>query len=222
MNISAIIPFICIYFIPVLFAITLHEVAHGWVARYFGDQTAAAQGRLTLNPFAHVDPIGTIIMPLVLFVLTNGSFVFGYAKPVPVNFGRLRNPRRDMIWVSLAGPMVNFIQAIFWTLLLTIMVLCGVREGFFLSIASAGIGVNLVLWALNLFPLPPLDGGRVLVGLLPYKAARTVASIEPYGFFIVMALLVPGLLTRCWLKPLTHVGWSILFWLPMQFFGISG
>lgn len=219
MDISAIVQSITIYFIPVLFAITLHEVARGRVACYFGDQTASEQGRLTLNPLNHIDPIGTIVMPLVLFVLTDGSFILGYGKPVPVDDSRLRNPNRDMIWVSLAGPMSNFVQAIFWTLLLIILQLTGVREGFFPSMAVAGIRINLLMWALNLFPLPPLAGGYVLVGLLPYKVGRMLISIERYGFFIVMALLLSGWLAHLWLLPLMKAGEFILSWLRVPFLG---
>src|SRR3954462_14893307 len=151
-----------IYALPVLFAITVHEAAHGYVARYLGDNTAYSMGRVTLNPVKHIDPIGTIVMPLLLYFATHGAFLFGYAKPVPVNFGQLRHPKRDMVWVALAGPVSNFIQAILWALLFTVLVGVGVNERFFLDMAKAGVLVNLVMWAFNLFPLPPLDGGRVV------------------------------------------------------------
>ena len=175
---------ILIFALPVLFAITVHEAAHGYVARHYGDNTAYMLGRITLNPFKHIDPIGTIVMPLVLYFATSGAFVFGYAKPVPVNFSHLRNPKRDMIWVALAGPVTNFLQAIIWAILLVVLVLVGIKEPFFIKMCYAGISVNLVMWALNLFPLPPLDGGRVLTGLLPYKQAVAFSKMEPYGFFI--------------------------------------
>lgn len=203
---------ILVYAIPVVFAITLHEVAHGWVARYFGDPTAAMQGRLTLNPIAHIDLVGTVIMPIALLVLTEGKFVFGYAKPVPVNYANLRNPKNNMIWVALAGPMTNFIQAIFWAIVLTILFAVDVKESFFLSMAFAGIMVNLVLWALNLFPLPPLDGGRILVGLLPYEAARKVASVERYGFIILLVLLFTNILSHFWLSPLVELASKTFAW----------
>ena len=210
---------ILIFALPVLFAITVHEAAHGYVARHYGDNTAYMLGRITLNPFKHIDPIGTIVMPLVLYFATSGAFVFGYAKPVPVNFGALRNPKRDMIWVALAGPVTNFIQAIIWAVLLVILVLVGIREPFFVKMCYAGISVNLVMWALNLFPLPPLDGGRVLVGLLPYKQAVAVSKMEPYGFFIVMGLILTGVLSTIWMTPLISIGRSIINLILMPFAG---
>ena len=210
---------ILIFALPVLFAITVHEAAHGYVARHYGDNTAYMLGRITLNPFKHIDPIGTVVMPLVLYFATSGAFVFGYAKPVPVNFGNLRNPKRDMIWVALAGPVTNFIQAIIWAVLLVILVLIGIREPFFVKMCYAGISVNLVMWALNLFPLPPLDGGRVLVGLLPYKQAVAVSKMEPYGFFIVMGLILTGVLSTIWMTPLISVGRSIINLILMPFAG---
>ena len=210
---------ILIFALPVLFAITVHEAAHGYVARHYGDNTAYMLGRITLNPFKHIDPIGTIVMPLVLYFATSGAFVFGYAKPVPVNFGNLRNPKRDMIWVALAGPVTNFIQAIIWAVLLVILVLVGIRELFFVKMCYAGISVNLVMWALNLFPLPPLDGGRVLVGLLPYKQAVAVSKMEPYGFFIVMGLILTGVLSTIWMTPLISIGRSIINLILMPFAG---
>ena len=197
---------ILIYALPVLFAITVHEAAHGYAARYYGDHTAERLGRITLNPIKHIDPVGTIVMPLVLYIATSGAFLFGYAKPVPVNFGNLRNPKRDMIWVALAGPASNFFQAVFWKLLLIVLVVSGVEEPFFVEMAQGGVLVNLVMWAFNLFPLPPLDGGRILVGLLPWKQAHFVSRLEPYGFFIVMALVLAGVVTSIWLLPLMSLG----------------
>jgi len=201
---------VLMYALPVLFSITLHEAAHGYVARHFGDNTAAMLGRITLNPIKHIDPIGTIVMPLALYFMTSGAFVFGYAKPVPVAFGNLRNPKRDMIWVALAGPATNFIQALLWAVVLGILAISGLHEPFFLGMAKAGIAVNLVMWAFNLFPLPPLDGGRVLVGLLPYRQAEAVSRIEPYGFFIVMGLVVAGVISAIWMRPLMSVGYAIV------------
>ena len=206
MDITPLIQTILIYALPVLFAITVHEAAHGYAARYYGDHTADRLGRITLNPLKHIDPVGTIVMPLVLYIATSGAFLFGYAKPVPVNFGNLRNPKRDMVWVALAGPASNFFQAVFWKLLLIVLVVSGVQEPFFVEMAQGGILVNLVMWAFNLFPLPPLDGGRILVGLLPYKQAHQVSRIEPYGFFIVMALVLAGVVTSIWLLPLMQLG----------------
>ena len=209
-NFDNLIQTVLIYALPVLFAITIHEAAHGYVARYFGDNTAQVMGRVTLNPIPHIDPIGTIAMPLLLYFATSGAFLFGYAKPVPVNFGHLRKPKRDMVWVALAGPASNFVQAIFWAILFTVLAGSGVNERFFLEMCKAGVLVNLVMWAFNLFPLPPLDGGRVLTGLLPRRLAWSFARIEPYGFFIVMGLVIAGVLSNWWLRPLIAVGYGIL------------
>jgi len=209
-DLSNLIQTVLIYALPVLFAITVHEAAHGYAARHFGDNTALMMGRITLNPLKHIDPVGTILMPLLLYFATSGSFLFGYAKPVPVNFGHLRNPKRDMIWVALAGPASNFFQAILWAVLLIALVGFGVDERFFMEMARAGILVNLVMWAFNLFPLPPLDGGRILVGLLPWKQAQMVSRVEPFGFFIVLALVVAGIVGTLWLRPLMSLGYSII------------
>ena len=201
---------VLIYALPVLFSITVHEAAHAYAARYFGDYTATMLGRVTLNPVKHIDPIGTILMPLLLYFSTSGAFLFGYAKPVPVNFGKLRNPKRDMIWVALAGPASNFVQAIAWALLLVVLVATQTDARFFIEMARAGILVNLGMWAFNLFPLPPLDGGRILVGLLPARAAMTFSRLEPYGFFIVLALVLFGIVGAVWLRPLVDVGYSVI------------
>ncbi|WP_073354099.1 site-2 protease family protein [Lampropedia hyalina] len=201
---------ILIMALPVLLAITIHEAAHGYAARHFGDNTAQMLGRITLNPLKHIDPIGTIVIPLVLYFATSGAFMFGYAKPVPINTRNLKNPRRDMIWIALAGPASNIAQAIIWTLLLGLLLAMGIRETFFMGMVSAGIVINLVLAVLNLFPLPPLDGGRIAVGLLPYKPASFLARLEPYGFFIIMGLLLMGILDRFWLRPLVDLGKAIL------------
>ena len=210
MDTAKLIQTIAIYALPVLFAITVHEAAHGYAARHFGDNTAYLQGRMTLNPFKHIDPIGTIAMPLLLYFATSGAFLFGYAKPVPVNFAALRNPKRDMIWVALAGPASNFAQAILWSLMLVVLAGVNVQEPFFIKMAQAGILVNLVMWAFNLFPLPPLDGGRILVGLLPSKQARWVERIEPWGFFIVMGLVIAGVVGTLWLRPLMTLGYALI------------
>lgn len=210
MDFAQIIQTVAIYALPVLFAITVHEAAHGYAARHFGDNTAWSQGRITLNPVKHIDPVGTILMPLILYFATSGSFLFGYAKPVPVNFGRLRNPKRDMVWVALAGPGSNFVQALLWGALLLVLHKLGVSERFFLGMCLAGISVNLVMFAFNLFPLPPLDGGRILVGLLPWKQAVAVSRIEPWGFFIVMALVISGIVGSLWLRPLMALGGSLI------------
>ncbi|MEI8169759.1 MAG: site-2 protease family protein [Rhodoferax sp.] len=210
MDIAHLIQSIAIYALPVLFAITVHEAAHGYAARHFGDNTADKMGRITLNPLKHIDPVGTILMPLLLLFATSGAFLFGYAKPVPVRFGNLRNPKRDMIWVALAGPGVNFIQAFLWGALFITLKGTGVTETFFLKMAQGGILVNLVMFAFNLFPLPPLDGGRILVGLLPYRQAELVSRIEPWGFFIVMALVLSGIVSTLWLQPLMAMSYAVL------------
>lgn len=210
MDFALIVQAIAIYALPVLFAITLHEAAHGYAARHFGDDTAWKLGRITLNPVKHIDPIGTIAMPLILYFATAGAFLFGYAKPVPVQFGRLRNPKRDMVWVALAGPGANFVQAVAWTLAIYLMSAAGVTERFFIEMARAGVVVNLVMFAFNLFPLPPLDGGRILVGLLPWKQASWLSRVEPWGFFIVMALVITGIVGKLWLYPLMSLTGALI------------
>ena len=210
MDTSNLIQTVLIYALPVLFAITVHEAAHGYAARHFGDHTAYMLGRITLNPLKHIDPIGTILMPIMLYFATSGAFLFGYAKPVPVNFGHLRNPKRDMVWVALAGPASNFVQAIVWAVVMITLVGTGMNERFFLEMARAGVLVNLVMWAFNLFPVPPLDGGRILVGLLPWKQAQMVSRLEPYGFFIVMGLVIFGVVGTIWLRPLMSFGYTVI------------
>ncbi|HWI81854.1 site-2 protease family protein [Ramlibacter sp.] len=210
MDINNLVQTVLIYALPVLFAITIHEAAHGYVARALGDNTAYVLGRVTLNPIKHVDLMGTVLMPLMLYFATAGAFLFGYAKPVPVNFGQLRHPKRDMVWVALAGPASNFLQAILWAAAYTLLVGSGLSERFFLEMCKAGVLVNLVMWAFNLFPLPPLDGGRILVGLLPRRMAWSFSRIEPWGFFIVLALVLVGVVGTYWLRPLIHVGYSVL------------
>ncbi|MFO1211757.1 MAG: site-2 protease family protein [Paenacidovorax caeni] len=210
MDINNLIQTVLIYALPVLFSITVHEAAHGYAARHFGDNTAYMLGRCTLNPLKHIDPVGTILMPLLLYFATSGAFLFGYAKPVPVQFGRLRNPKRDMVWVALAGPASNFVQAIFWAILWVLLPGLGVEEPFFVEMAQAGVLVNLVMWAFNLFPLPPLDGGRILVGLLPWTQAHFVARMEPWGFVIVMGLVIAGVVGALWLRPLMSLGYGVI------------
>ena len=210
MDIAHLIQTVLIYALPVLFAITVHEAAHGYAARHFGDNTAYVLGRITLNPLKHIDPVGTILMPLMLYFATSGAFLFGYAKPVPVRFGNLRNPKRDMIWVALAGPGANFAQALLWGILLYLLVGSGITEPFFISMCRGGMLVNLVMFAFNLFPLPPLDGGRILVGLLPYRQAELVSRVEPWGFFVVMGLVVAGIVDKLWMRPVMGLTESVL------------
>ncbi len=210
MDFAHLIQTIALYAIPVLLAITLHEAAHGYAARHFGDNTAYMLGRVTINPLPHIDPLGTILMPLMLYFATSGAFLFGYAKPVPVRFGNLRNPKRDMIWVALAGPGANFFQALAWAASLYLFQGFGVEEPFLVEMAQGGVLVNIVMCVFNLFPLPPLDGGRILVGLLPYRQAVLVSRVEPYGFFIVMALVLAGVVSNLWLRPLMAVTFKLI------------
>jgi Zn-dependent protease len=185
--------------LPILFAITLHEAAHAYAAKHFGDLTAYAQGRMSLNPVKHIDLFGTILIPLALALLKS-PFIFGYAKPVPVDFSRLRNPKRDMAWVALAGPAANLVMALIWMVVFYSLDASAVDEEYFFLVAKAGVFINLVLFAFNLFPLPPLDGGRIMTSILPVRYAIKFARIEPYGFFIVLGLMMLNLL-HYWMVP---------------------
>ena len=198
---------IAVYAIPVLFAITVHEASHGYVARMLGDNTAYVLGRVTLNPIKHIDPLGTIAIPLGMVILT--GFMFGWAKPVPVDWSSLRRPKRDMIWVAAAGPAVNLVMAILWVILFRILQTVGVQEQFFLEVARAGVQVNLVFMALNLLPIPPLDGGRIVAGLLPQNLSNAYSRIEPFGLFIIVGLLVTQTLNVV-LQPFLAVGEAIV------------
>jgi Zn-dependent protease len=192
MDYSEIIRLIALYALPGIFAITLHEAAHGYAARHFGDPTAAQAGRITLNPLSHVDLMGTLLVPALMLLASGGKFAFGWAKPVPVNFGRLRHPKRDMLWVAAAGPGANLLMAIAWALVIKIAQI--LPPNYFseplVLMATGGIIINAVLMVLNLLPLPPLDGGRIAVSLLPHRIAYRFARIEPYGMFILMALVL--------------------------------
>jgi Zn-dependent protease len=206
---NEIIQTISLYALPVMFAITLHEAAHGYVARLFGDPTATQLGRVTLNPIKHIDPVGTIAVPvgiLLMSKLVGGPFLlFGWAKPVPVDFGRLRRPKRDMLWVALAGPAANLFMAILWGISLRLLLETGDRSSFWFQMAQIGIQINLTLMALNLLPILPLDGGRVLYSLLPNKLAWQYGRIEPFGLWIVIALLATGVLGTL-IAPLMSLG----------------
>ena len=202
MNFNELVQTISTHAIPVLLAITLHEAAHGYTARQLGDDTAWQMGRVTLNPFAHIDLLGTVLMPLMLFFATSGQFLFGYAKPVPVDFSRLRQPKRDMVWVALAGPAINLLQAFAWVVLYYLLTSLGSEEQFFFEMVKAGLKVNLAMFAFNLFPLPPLDGGRIVTGLLPMRLAMGFSQIERYGFFIVMGLVLMGVINSFWMRPI--------------------
>jgi Zn-dependent protease len=189
-----------IWALPVLFAITLHEAAHGYAARHFGDRTAELAGRISLNPLRHIDPMGTLVVPALILVTSSlaagSAMLFGWAKPVPVNFGRLRNPKADMLWVAAAGPLANLAMAIGWALLFRLAVMMPESDYAIpmARMADAGMQINAVLMMLNLLPLPPLDGGRIAVSLLPAGPAYKFARLEPYGFPILLLLLFTGIL----------------------------
>lgn len=189
---------ILVYALPVIFAITLHEAAHGYVAKHFGDSTAYMLGRVTLNPVKHIDPIGTIVVPLVTMLIP-GGYMFGWAKPVPVNFNNLRSPKRDALWVAAAGPFSNVVQMLIWAALAKVLILSisptGLVGPFWFAVAEAGIALNIMFALLNLIPILPLDGGRILASLLPDKLSYSYSRSEPYGFFILLALLFTGALS---------------------------
>ena len=200
MDLAALIQTIAIAALPVIFAITLHEAAHGYVARYFGDPTAWQAGRISLNPLRHIDPVGTLLVPgLILatsYLAAGSAMLFGWAKPVPVNFGNLRHPKQDMFWVAAAGPAANLVMAVFWAGMIKLsMLLSGNAYSQPLALMGmAGVSINAVLAVLNLLPIPPLDGGRIAVSLLPHRQAWLLAKLEPYGLFILLGLVATGLL----------------------------
>lgn len=204
MNELTLIQKVVVWSLPVLFAITVHEVAHGWVAKRLGDPTAMMMGRLTLNPLKHIDPVGTVVVPIILLML--GDFIFGWAKPVPVTWRNLRNPKRDMALVAVAGPMANLLMALFWAAIAKIGLMTAATLPFIgqplFYMGGAGIFINVALMVLNLLPLPPLDGGRVASGLLPGPLAYKFDRIEPYGFFILLGLLATGILTAIMNPPM--------------------
>jgi Zn-dependent protease len=201
---------IVLYAVPVIVAVTLHEAAHGYVARFFGDDTAEKAGRISLNPLRHIDPFGTIVLPALL-LFANTGFIFGYAKPVPVNFGKLRHPKRDMIWVAAAGPGMNILLAVISTLLIFVPAVLGIQPGgALLKILWMSVQINLLLAVFNLLPIPPLDGGRVAVGLLPMALARPLAQLSRFGILFVLALFVI----------LPRLGINVYYWvvgIPVQF-----
>jgi Zn-dependent protease len=208
---------ILIFAIPVVLAITLHEAAHGYAAKALGDPTAYLLGRVSLNPLRHIDLIGTIAMPIGILLLTQGQFLFGWAKPVPVQFGRLRNPKRDMIPVAFAGPAMNFVQAFVWGLFMLALIGFGLEESVVYKVCQAGILANLIIFCFNLLPIPPLDGGRVLVGLVPTRFAIQISRIEPLGIWIVLGLLLTGVLGTYWMLPAMEFSRAILQLLLMPF-----
>jgi len=211
---DSLIQTLAISILPVVFAITLHEAAHGYAAKRFGDNTAWLLGRISLNPIRHIDPIGTVLVPLVSYLV--GGILFGWAKPVPVNFGRLRHPKKDMFWVAAAGPAANLLMALGWALLLKLSITLPdfAYNDALAEMARVGININGVLMILNLLPLPPLDGGRIMVSLLPVKAALKFAQLERYGMFILLGLLFFGGLDLI-IRPLLR----LFFTLIMSLFG---
>ena len=196
---------LAVFALPVLFAITMHDAAQAFVARRFGDNTAHAAGRTTFNPLAHIDPVGTIVIPVVLYLMS--GFVFGYAKPLPLNYGQMRKPKQDMAWVALSGPGANFLMALAWLLLAIFLDYFGVQERFPHMVAEAGVQTNIWLMAFNLLPIPSMDGGRVVFSILPNKLAFQYARLEPYGFLILLALIL--------LKVVTY--WLSLIWFIAHF-----
>lgn len=213
MQIDQLIQTVALAAIPVLFAITLHEAAHGYVAKHFGDMTAYQAGRISLNPLHHIDPFGTVLLPLL--TLWMGGILFGWAKPVPVNFAMLRNPKKDMLWVAIAGPASNLVMALGWAFFYKIGVTF--PESYFaeplLGMAMWGIKINVVLMVLNLLPLPPLDGGRVAISMLPQRQAFQLAKVEPYGMFILIFLAITPILGLLLSPPiaLVYKSLSLLF-----------
>jgi len=213
---------IVVWALPVLFAITVHEVAHGWVAKKLGDPTAEMLGRLTLNPIKHIDPIGTVLLPLIMMLIS--PFVFGWAKPVPITWENLKHPKRDIALVAIAGPGANLIMALIWAVIMKLAIMLLPVSAWLaqplLLMGKAGVIINIVLMALNLLPIPPLDGGRILTGILPGPWAWQLSRLEPYGMMILIVLLVTRLLWQI-LGPIVYgmiVAISFLFHLPLSIF----
>lgn len=200
---------IVIYALPIIFAITVHEAAHGYAAKYFGDMTAYKAGRISLNPLRHIDLFGTILLPALTIML--GGILFGWAKPVPVDFSRLRNPKKDMLWVAAAGPASNFVMAIFWVFVIKLTMSMPETISYpLVMMGKAGMSINIVLMVLNLLPLPPLDGGRIAVSLLPVPYAIKFAQLERYGFIILIVLMFSGVLNKI-LDPFINAVYSLIF-----------
>ena len=211
MDVNSLVQTVAIYALPVLFAITLHEAAHGYVARHFGDMTAHAEGRISLNPVRHIDVVGTLVVPLAILLLSGGRFLFGWAKPVPVNYSALRKPRQHMALVAAAGPAANLAMTLGWAVLLKIAVLlpAGSSSHFLALMAQAGIMVNLVFMFLNLLPILPLDGGRIVASLLPQRAAWRYAKLEPWGLPLLILLLATNVLNFV-LEPLVGASGALI------------
>ncbi|MFL6708033.1 MAG: site-2 protease family protein [Massilia sp.] len=218
---NEIIQAIAVYALPVIFAITLHEAAHAYAAKYFGDNTAYSQGRMSLNPMRHIDPFGTLILPALLYITSAAvgatPMMLGYAKPVPVEYGRLRNPKKQMAFVALAGPMANFVMATGWLIALKLMPSMHISEAYFIKMAIAGIQTNIAMFVFNLLPIPPLDGSRVVYSLLPNRMAINYGKLEPYGMFIVFGLLILQTqnilpLLALWFNPMANLTETLLYW----------
>lgn len=210
LDFNAVIQLVAVSALPVLFAITLHEAAHGYAARHFGDLTAWQAGRISLNPLKHIDPVGTIAIPLLILLFSGGTFLFGYAKPVPVNISRLRHPKQDMLWVAAAGPLANLVMAAGWALAFKLSWL--VPDYFsqpLALMAKVGISINCVLMVLNLLPLPPLDGGRIAISLLPHRQSWQFSRLEPWGFPILLVLMFTGILDAI-LSPLVRLAVQLI------------
>ncbi|MRR49300.1 MAG: site-2 protease family protein [Rhodocyclaceae bacterium] len=218
----ALIQKLAVYALPVIFAITLHEAAHGYVAKRFGDKTAWMLGRVTLNPLKHIDPVGTVLVPVMIVLMSSGDFLFGWAKPVPVNFGALRRPKKDMLWVAAAGPGANFLMVLGWALLFKLALVMPEQPyaEAMKAMGRAGVGVNTSLMLLNLLPLPPLDGGRIAVSLLPMRAAVSFSRIEPYGMWVLLLLLFWKIDGISILGYILYVPQGILEVLVMTIFGL--
>lgn len=214
MTFDNIIHIITVIILPLLFAITLHEAAHGWIASKLGDKTALMMGRVTLNPIKHIDWFGTVILPIIMLVITKFTFAFGWAKPVPVTWQNLKNPRRDMAFVAIAGPCANLVMALLWAAIAKIALVLGMgatnnaaieTTKFFYAAGAFGININIILMLLNLIPIPPLDGSRIVSSILPPRLAHTYERIEPYGIWILLALLIFGILGRVLYTPMVHL-----------------
>ena len=187
--------------IPVILAITWSTAAEAYAAHHFGDNTGKMMGRLTLNPLAHLNWLGTVIVPAAVFLISNGAILFGWGKSVPIDWSRLRHPKKDMVWVSLAGPACNLVQMLVWGIAMKLLFAAGVTEVFPLAVCKAGVLINAAMFAFTMLPIPPFNGGRVVMGLLPPRQAYAFSKLEPYGFYIVLALLATGLLMRFWISP---------------------
>lgn len=212
---------VLVFALPVVFAITLYEAARGYAARYFGDTTALAQGRLSFNPMVHIDPIGTLVMPVVLYLISNGTFLFGYAKPMPINYSMLRDPKKNLKWIALSGPAFNLVMGFAWLLLSLLLDIFKVDEDFFLKMTGAGVLTNLAMFAFHLLPIPPLAGGQILLSLLPHAQAYKFAKIEPYCFFILIGLAMLHIL-QYWMVPLMALGGFALQLLASPFYMLLG